>query len=673
MNKFLVVIAFLMAIQFSLAQDYKFGKVSKAELEETENPNDTEANASVLYRNQNIHFDYVSGQGFVQKNEIHERIKIYNKNGFDHATKIIRLYNENNEKQEDLRALKALTYNLEGGKIKEVKLKKDGIFSEETNKYWKTKKFTMPNVKEGSVIEYKYSVVSPFLSIDEVDFQQNIPIKKLDFKLATPEYYNYKLYVNPKASFYPKLLESSKRNKIVLNTKERTGWLTTKTTYDNSVIDYIEKIVAVNENNIPALMEEPMVSNISNFKAQIRFELNFIKYPNEPLESLSTTWEKVCKTIYDYPEFGNQLMKKGYYEDDVQALLSGVEDPVQKIATILDFVKSKVKWNDYNGYRTDEGVRKAYKEGTGNVADINLMLVSMLNSSGLNANPILVSTRDNGIPLFPTRRGFNYVICDVQLGEGNILLDASDKFSSANILPLKALNWQGRLIRKDGTSSWVDLTPTKPSREITYFNVKINSDLSISGKVRNQYTDYQAFNYRWGHENQTNEEILETMLEDIGEVDIFNLEIKNQDVLSKPISQSYDYNIDNALEQIGDKYYFSPLLFLASDENPFKEDTRMYPIDFIYPVSDKYIVNIMLPDGYEVDALPESSKGEFNGKDCNFTYLVRQNGNMIQVSMSLTLNKTLILPSEYQAFKEFYQLFIDKQTEKIVLKKSTIK
>jgi hypothetical protein len=64
----------------------------------------------------------------------------------------------------------------------------------------------------------------------------------------------------------------------------------------------------------------------------------------------------------------------------------------------------------------NEGVKKAYKDKTGNVAEINLMLTAMLRYAGLNANPVLVSTRSNGIAIFPNRTAFNYVIAAVENG-----------------------------------------------------------------------------------------------------------------------------------------------------------------------------------------------------------------------------------------------------------------
>src|SRR5690606_3734890 len=138
MKKYLLVLI-VCFMQISYAQDYKFGKVSIEELKQTVDSDYPEAVAAILYRNQYIKFSYFQGKGFIQENVIHERIKIYNKEGFDYATKKISLYTNSegsNTNNETLRGLKAVTYNLEGDKIVEHKLKKEGIFEEKTNKYW---------------------------------------------------------------------------------------------------------------------------------------------------------------------------------------------------------------------------------------------------------------------------------------------------------------------------------------------------------------------------------------------------------------------------------------------------------------------------------------------------------------------------------------------------------
>ncbi|MCK7590319.1 transglutaminase [Subsaxibacter sp. CAU 1640] len=671
--KKMLVLVILMISHFSIAQDYRFGKVSKEELMETVHPDFPEANAAILYKKQNIRFVFRQGIGFMQENEVYERIKIYNKEGFDYATHLVKLYSNSegsSSNNEELFGLKGITYTLVEGKIEEDKLKKDGIFEEKTNKYWKTTKFTMPNIQEGCIIEFEYTIQSQNIGIDDISLQKMIPINKMDFKVATPEYFQYKSLLNPKATYIPNLSKSVNNESFTYSTKSDAGtFYVRKTEFSTSKVDYRVDIIEANLTKVPPLKDEEYVDNVFNYQAKLIMELNMIKYPNEPTRPLSTTWEKVTKIIYDDPDFGIQLNKKGYYDNDLSLLLKDVSDPILKASLIFNHVKSKVKWNGYNGYTADVGVARAYKDGTGNSADINLMLISMLRYAGLDANPILVSTKNNGIPLLPTRTGFNYVICGLVVDDSAMLLDATQKFTAPNILPLKSLNWLGRLIRKDESSDWIDLTPTVSSKELVSLNFKLNSNLSAIGKVRRQFTDYQAFVNRERNDNFSNDQMIESIEKGKAELEVTKLEIENFQDVSQPLTQIYEFSFPNALEDIGGKLYLSPLLFLSPTENPFKEDKREYPIDFVYPISDKYIVNIMLPEGYSVDSLPQSTKMEFNGKEGSFTYLVKENGSMLQLSITIDINKALILSDDYEQFKKFYQFMIEKQKEKIVLKK----
>jgi len=664
----------LIVAQTLTAQNYKFGKVSVEELKEKAHPDYPEAEASILYKKQKISFSYQQGNGFVQSNEIHERIKIYTKEGFDYATRMINLYvGGRSTSSESVIGLKAYTYNLEGGKITKDKLQKDAIFDEETNKNYSRTKFTMPNIKEGCIIEFQYTVQSQLLGIDDIGFQQLIPIKRMELKVKTPEYFKYSRVLNPRASFIPELQETKENGQISITSRSRavSQRVVTKSSSSTRTIDHQIDVIIANIDNIPPLKNESYVDNLQNYQAKLIMELEKIAYPGEQIKLLSTSWEKVTKTILEDEDFGGQFNKDNYYKDDIDALLAGVpeNDIQQKTALIFNHVKSKVRWNDYYGYYPDEGVVKAYKNGSGNVGDINLMLTSMLRYAGVNANPVLVSTKPNGIPIVPTRKGFNYVISAVNIDDNFILLDATRKFCTANILPTNTLNWMGRLIKEDGSSSWINLIPSLSSKESVSLNVKLASDLSASGKVRHQFTNYQAKRVRNKFDNYNDEEIIAILEKDKGEIEISEVSLENLYDLSKPVSESYSYVLQDAMEDIGGNLYVKPLLFMASEENPFKQDSRVYTIDFVFPISDKYMVNVMIPEGYAVESLPESVKYEFNISDGEFTYIAKQNGNFIQFVISFDLNKTLILPEEYEQFREFFQLMIEKQNEQVVLKK----
>ncbi|MBC2846424.1 DUF3857 domain-containing protein [Winogradskyella flava] len=647
---FIVAIIFFSLNQV-IAQNFKFGKVSKEELQEKFHPIDSSASAAVLYRNESISFYYTDSDGFMQQREIHERVKIYNKDGFDWATKKEYLYQGSNRFEENLTGLKGVTYNYIDGKITKDKLTSDGKFSEDYNEYTKINSFTMPNIKEGSVIEYKYKITTGSIGIEDIIFQYNIPINRLEVKLATPEYYVYKKQMNLRSTYMPKLKETSKN-------------LTVPFEYKVDIID-------VEETNVPALKEEAYAGNINIYRSKMALELNAVLNSYGVIDkSFSSSWQEVSKTIYESTHFGGQLSKSSFYKDDLEALLASAANDFEKAFLIENFVKSKVKWNGNYGKYTQKGIRSAYKDGVGNVADVNLLVTSMLQSQGVNAYPVLISTRNNGIPLFPTREGFNYVICMVKSGDKYMLIDATEPFSTNNVLPERVLNWRGRVISKDGNSEWIDLRSNTKSLESTRLNVKIHDDFSVSGKVLKNLNSYSALRYRKRYALLAEEDHIKAIESNKGDLEVGELNFENRKNTMQPVKISYDYELSDGIDEVGEKLYFSPMLFLAIKENPFKLEERQYPIDFIMPYKDAYTINIMLPDGYNVESLPKSEMMEFNNDDAKFEYILRENGRYLQLKVNLDINNPIIGPVNYKVFKSFFSSVIDKQAQQIVLTKA---
>ncbi|SFZ90977.1 protein of unknown function [Flaviramulus basaltis] len=651
------------------SQDYDFGKISEEELQEKFNPLDSSASATYLYKYRRTYYNYVQNQGFQLITDVHERIKIYNKEGFDYATKSIMLYRDNSIR-EKVNSLKAYTYNLIDNKIEDVKLKKDGIFDTEKSSFYDETKFTMPNVKEGSVIEYQYKMVSPFYTnVEEFQFQHDIPIKKLTAKFEVPEYFNFKVNTKGFLQVTPKTIP--KRDKIIFNDKERVyDGRTVSTKFSSSNLEFTKDITTYDLENIPSLKDEPYVNNIDNYRSSVKYEISYVKFPNSPIDYYSTTWEDVVKSIYKSPNFGEELNKTGYFENDIDALVNGVSDPVKKIFLIFNFVKSKVKWNEYYGKFAEDGVRKAYKDQVGNVAEINLMLTSMLRYAGLNANPVLISTRNNGIPLFPTREGYNYVISCVEMPEGTILLDATSKYGSPNILPYRALNWDGRIITKDGNSTLINLYPKTNSKNTVTLMVKLDEEGTVEGNYRIIKTNHNALSYR-GQYNDTDEDaFLEKLENKYGGLEISEFMVTNAKDLSKPVAETYKFVKESQADIIGDKIYFSPLFFMATKENPFKLEKREFPVDFGYPSESVYRVIINLPEGYAVESLPETTAMALPDNLGTFKYEISQKGSIINLYISTEINQSVISPIYYDALKEYFKLLIEKENEQIVLTKS---
>jgi hypothetical protein len=547
------------------AQKFELGKVTIAELQEKKFPKDSSAVAAVLFEKGEVHFEFTQDKGFIMVLTVKEKIKIYKKEGYEWANKKV-LYRISNGVNESVSFSDAVTYNLVDGKIEKTKLKSDGVFDEKINKYYGNKKIAMPNVKVGSIIEHEYTLRSPIIgSLRDWNFQSSIPVNHSEYKTYVPEYYTFnkitKGFLNPIVSVQ-KIHRSVKYT--YRETNENGAVMANSTSQEK--LEYLETQTTYLLENVPALKDETFVNNIDNYTASISNEIVMTKYPYSNLKYYSTDWESVTKTIYDYDDFGAELSKSGYFEDDVNALLKGITTNEEKIAVIFNYVKSAVKFNNLYSYSCDEGVKKAFKDKTGNAAEINLMLTAILRFAGFTANPVLVSTRDNGIALFPSRTAFNYVIAAVETPEGQILLDATEKYSVPNILPLRDLNWQGRLIRKDKTSIEVDLMPKNLSRETLNMNVNLKNDGTAEGKLRRQLSDYKALEFRLKNSNTTKDIYLEELENNNNSIEINDYIRENELDLNEPIVESFSFKDSNDIEVINDKIYISPMLFFVTKE-----------------------------------------------------------------------------------------------------------
>ncbi len=292
----------------------------------------------------------------------------------------------------------------------------------------------------------------------------------------------------------------------------------------------------------------------------------------------------------------------------------------------------------------------------------------MLRSAGLNANPVLISTKNNGVPLFPTRNGFNYTVTAVSFEKGTILLDASERYSLPNLLPSKAVNWQGRLILKNGTSKWISLSSGTHSSENHFVSVKMSDDGSIEGMIRTKFDNLGALDFRKKY-NGIEESQLISNFENDYNVEIENFKLANKFNIGKPVTRTIKFTSEDLVEGISGKLYVKPLLFNGYSTNPFKEDERKFPVEFSSPWMEKNTIIIEIPEGYSVESIPEAKALGLPNDMGLFKYQIMSQGNKLRVMSTLQFNTTKIPASYYEILKGFFGEFVSKQSEKIVLVK----
>jgi hypothetical protein len=280
----------------------------------------------------------------------------------------------------------------------------------------------------------------------------------------------------------------------------------------------------------------------------------------------------------------------------------------------------------------------------------------------------LISTRSNGIAFYPSQTAFNYVISAIEVENDLILLDATDPYSTPNILPVRVLNWFGRIIRKSGSSAMIDLSPKQYSSYNHNLMGALTADGKVTGKVRRVLNQPSAYSHRVRYMNKDKEGYLENLENYYGGINITEHQKENDKNIYSPITETFSFEVDNAVDIINDKIFLSPLMFFRYKENPFKAEKREFPIDFDRPYEAIYNVIINIPDGYAVESMPEQIKISMDNQAV-FSFLASTSGNRIQLKVTETQSAPIVAPQFYEAFKEYFQKMVDKQSEKIVLKK----
>jgi hypothetical protein len=627
------------------AQEYKLGKVTVEELQKKQSTIDADAPAEFIFRKGTYDIQVDSEGNYILKVEVNTKIKIYSKEGYDWANYEFPVYTGGKRVQASYND--AYTYNLVDGKVEKTKLKKEGEFTEEINEFYELRKIKMPNVKEGSIVEFSYTYKTVyFRSFPEWFFQFTIPVEHCELSVRIPEYHQYNIHLKP-------FLKVERSDKVV-----------------TSVYGYKESVSKYEVNNVPPFKDEAFVANVDNFISSIKYELSSIRNPRDGfITNLASTWEDVAQDIYKSDQFGKELNLKGYFEEDLNQFILDNASRLDKREAVFNFVKERMFWNEYLGKYSESGLKKAYKERTGNSADINLMLVAMFRSQGINANPLITSTRSNGISFYPNVAAYNYVLAAVETDQGIYLYDATSKNSSAQIIPIRALNWFGRIIYENGKSTNVDMMPIQNSKSTINGMFELSPEGVLSGKYREVLTDYFAFLYRERYGSLSQDSNIKRIEEEYSNIDVEGVTLQNVKNVYQPLIEEVVFKKSSSVDIIGDKIYFSPLFMFGIRNNPFKSEKREFPIDFNFPIEEKHMLFIKIPDGYEIESLPVSTVLEFEQNMLNYKYQIKNVNNSIQISHSFSINSSLISSEHYQLVKDFFIKMVEKNNEQVVLKK----
>lgn len=643
----------------------KYGKISKDDFAPQAYAIDSNAAAVVLADIGSTQIVGNNSGWFSLEYKHFKRVRILNKNAYDIANVEIDLYKSSNDnREEELDNLKAATYTLENGEVVSTKLEKSAIFTEKQSRNNTVKKFTLPNLKEGCIIEFEYKITSDFLfNLRSWEFQGSYPRLWSEYEVSIPEFLGY-LFLSQ--GYFPFHIKDNKtRNETFQIRNNQTAGATTSGSLASQVTDtrWVMK-------NVPALKEESFTSTLNNHIAKVDFQLSEYRYPLTP-RPVMATWTQMTKDMLEDESFGMHLNRDNNWLDEtVNPLVRGVADEEEKARLIYRFVQQNLTCTRNAGLMMTKTLKNVMKDKNGNVAEINLLLTAMLRHEKIDARPVILSTRGHGYvyAAYPLLDKFNYVVVQVNTGKKILYLDASRPMLGFGRLPAVCYNGPAVVIDEEATplAFWADSLREKSVASVF---VTVTDKGNIEGSKEKLEGYYSSLSRRSEMAEKGKEAVEKSLQKETGQDAVIRkLQLDSVSRFDEGIRMKYDF----AIPAGGDPgiLYINPFFGEAMKDNPFKSAERFYPVEMPFTIDELYVLNMNVPDSYTIDELPSSINLKLNEEDDGrFEYRISKEGNTVMIRSRILLKRAYYLPEEYDILREFFNIVVKKHNEQIVLKK----
>ena len=677
MRKLFILCAFLLqflspvhsqqATTATIEPNLKYGKPSKEELSLTSYAPDTTATAIYLFHQGQS--DFVYHDGFQLTTEHWVRIKILKPQGVSYADVSVPYYSptDKDEGQERASDIEGCSYNMENGKCIKTSMKRESISFERINNLYKMLKFSLPAVKEGTVIEYHYKLYSDYFShIDNWMMQEELPMLYNQYKITIPHVFIYNIELRGKDYIQVKQRDSS------IHATEREGG-SAGVSKDFTVS---AQETTFTSRNLPAIrQDEPYCWCPEDYKVQVSFDLQGTQFTPNEYKPYSQKWEDVDNQLLkpENTQFGKYLSFTNPFRPETKQAYNSEMSFEENIICAFQVLKKKMAWNGrYQLYSKE--LEKVISKGNGSNADLNFILISILKDFGLEAYPVVMSRRSSGIlPYhFPSLQKLNtFIVAVYDINKQKyVFLDSSMDVPALNILPLELSVNKARILSPKETEEkkWVDVMALADNKSFMKIEARLEGN-QVKGHRSTILYGQEAVEYQ-ANEKHKQDSIVSNP-ESNGslknKLTVTNLKVKKQENDRALIEEEFDFVLQT--DRTDDHLYINPMLFPHLKSNPFIQTERVLPIEFPYPYKFTMLATLTLPEGYEVEETPQPQVIRTQGDGLQCKYMIQRQGNTISLNYIFYLKEPIFLTEQYKQLQELWTKVIEKNNALIVLKK----
>lgn len=616
-------------------------------------PDDTNATAVILCDYGTTSFDHELDL----VHERHARIKILTPKGYDWGTVSVSLYTKDGTQR--IEGIRGATYILDSsGTMRMTPLDDDDIFTEQVTSEETRYKFTLPALTPGCVIEYRYKTITTSLFyIPDWVFQHSEPVRWSEYRVRAPRNITYAFVTTG----YERFAISQRREVTQVFRPPASGYL-----QSSGITDCIEYRYALA--NARALRDEPYITTLNDYATRIDFQLSAYSLAGTGIRRILQTWPSLIDELLDAERFGEMIDVTGDIRDAVTEATRGLSTPQEKMRAIYEWVSSSIVWDGANRMYASQDLDDVLETKRGNSAEITFVLLSMLKAAGIEAHPVILSTRSNGRiqELYPILVQFNYVLARATINGETYFLDATDPRRPPDLLPTRVLNVRGLVVKK-GAEEWVTLE--SPARGISTGNavLTIDPEGTVRGEVTISYREYANLLTRRDLREKTDLEVARDELK-AGEfgIEVDSVAIEHRDNHNEPLTIKAWISSSSMVQSIGDKLCLNPTVLFRTTSSPFKNPHRQFPVDFAYGRESISTVELRIPEDLEIQDSPPARAYTIPGK-ASFARGYERDGAALKISTSLNITATTLEPKLYPRLRELYNRVASAHADQIIL------
>lgn len=607
----------------------KWGEVSREILQMKVFDRDSSADAIILFNKGEI----TVHQDFTILYRVHQRIKILNKEGQKLATMVIPFHSDMSKILE----LKAQTIQPSG----EI-LKVREIFDEKVKDITIAKKIVFPGAEPGSVIEFCFEMLI---------FQA----------LKPPTWFFQSEYYTLKSELTFRIQHGFLFNADYLKPVE----LKIEPEEEETPLYRIYKWVLV---EIPPFEKEPFMLPPIHYLTSVKFSFKEFHQWYAHI-GFAETWSEynrmMLKNIQKFFDADNQISK----------ILTALEldslTDADKIRKIYNFVLKKIKGYPVYTMGFHQPASRILKAKEAIQSDKNLLLLYLLRSAGIDASPIVLSSREHGFvnPAHPDIDSFDRLLVYANSNGKPFLLCPNDSLIPFSLVDPENLVDVGYLIKED-QGRFINLREfRKKSTIIVQSTVELDEEGNMTGESKIRYEDYHALAMRRKLQQMTLEELAKGILQQpMLHAEIDSVVCKNQNEYDQPFYITIKYHVPGYIDLSSDQPFMKIPFITAIPSNLFNQEKRKYAVVFDFPEEIREVINLTIPEKWTFMELPTGNMAAFPGA-INYETKKESHDNHLIVIRQFRRVRDEFSVQEYHQLKNVYAKCVNYDQYPLILKR----